>query len=103
MPENSTVAVLNISSNNNEISSFVIDDIMYRLVSTRKFIVVDRNTLDTIRTEQNFQLSGEVDDNSAISIGKLLGAGLVITGSLTGNGSSQRLTIKALNPNSAEN
>jgi TolB-like protein len=100
--ENSTIAVINISSENNDISSFVIDEIMYRLVSARRFVIVDRNTLDTIRTEQNFQLSGDVDDNSIISIGKLLGAGVVITGSLTGSGTAQRLTIKALNVQTAQ-
>jgi curli biogenesis system outer membrane secretion channel CsgG len=63
---------------------------------------VDRKTLDTIRSEQKFQLSGDVDDNSAVSIGKMLGANIVITGSVTGTGSTQRLTIKALNVQTAQ-
>jgi hypothetical protein len=58
--------------------------------------------LDKIRTEQNFQLSGEVDDRSAVSIGKILGANIVITGSISGLGTSQRITIKALDVQTAQ-
>jgi hypothetical protein len=46
--------------------------------------------------EQRFQLSGEVSDQSAVSIGNLLGANIVITGNISGTGSTQRLTLKAL-------
>ena len=58
--------------------------------------------MDTIRAEQNFQMSGDVDDDSAVSIGKLLGAGVVITGSITGSGTSQRLVLKALDVATAQ-
>jgi len=42
-----------------------------------------------------------VDDNSAVELGKLLGAGIVITGSLTGTGGEQRLTLKSLDVKTA--
>jgi curli biogenesis system outer membrane secretion channel CsgG len=70
----------------------------FQLVSSGLFKVVDRKTLDAIRLEQNFQMSGDVDDNSAVSIGKMLGANIVITGT----GSTQRLTLKALDVKTAE-
>jgi hypothetical protein len=41
-------------------------------------------------------MSGEVDDDSAISIGKFLGANIVVTGNVSGTGSLRRLRIKAL-------
>jgi len=58
--------------------------------------------LDIIRAEQNFQMSGEVSEESAISIGQMLGANIVITGSITGTGTNQRLSIKALDVKTAQ-
>ncbi|MDR0644434.1 MAG: CsgG/HfaB family protein, partial [Treponema sp.] len=55
-----------------------------------------RKSLDRIFEERKFQMSGEVDDDSAISIGKFLGANIVVTGSVSGTGSLRRLRIKAL-------
>ncbi|MDR2178642.1 MAG: DUF1566 domain-containing protein, partial [Treponema sp.] len=52
--------------------------------------------LDKVREEQGFQASGEVDDESAKSIGKLLGAGAIVTGSLTDLGDVYSLTLKAI-------
>jgi curli biogenesis system outer membrane secretion channel CsgG len=102
LPANATIAVISISSNNADLATFAIDELEYQLVTARQFTIVDRKTLDTIRMEQNFQLSGEVSDQSAVSIGNLLGASIVVTGSITGSGNTQRLTLKALNVKTAQ-
>jgi len=102
LPDNSKIAVINISSNNRDTSALVVDELEFHLVSARKFTIVDRRTLDAIRVEQNFQMSGEVSDASAVSIGQLLGANIVITGSITGAGTNQRLSIRALDVNTAQ-
>ncbi|MDR2194500.1 MAG: CsgG/HfaB family protein, partial [Treponema sp.] len=91
-----TVAVVSIASRDIESAEFVLDELAYVIVSSGTFKVVDRKSLDAIRLEQNFQSSGDVDDDSAVSIGKLLGANIVITGSITGVGSTRRLRLKAL-------
>jgi curli biogenesis system outer membrane secretion channel CsgG len=83
-------------------SEFVIEELAYLMVDTKKFKVVDRKSLDAIKSEQDFQYSGDVDDNSAVSIGKLLGASIVITGSISGSGSTRRLRAKALDVKTAE-
>jgi hypothetical protein len=57
--------------------------------------VVDRKSLDAIKSEQNFQVFGEVDDDSSVSIDKL-------SGSVTGVGSTRRLRLKALDVITAE-
>jgi hypothetical protein len=59
--------------------------------------LVDRASLDKIRGEQGFQLSGEVDDNSAKTIGKLLGARAIVTGAFADLGDVHSLTLKAIN------
>lgn len=100
LPDNSTIAVLSISSPNKNDSEFIIDELEFRLVNSGKFSIVDRRRLDQIRNELNFQMSGDVDDNSAISIGNMLGANIVLTGNITG-GPTQYLNIKALDVKTA--
>ena len=102
LPENSTVAVLSIASEDAEMAEFVIEEMVYNIVATRKFRVVDRRSLDAIQKEAKFQYSGDVDDNSAVSIGRLLGANVVITGSVGGTGVTRRIRAKALHVQTAE-
>jgi hypothetical protein len=102
LPENSTLAILSVSTRDREMAEFVIDELAYVLVNTGNYKIVDRRSLEAIRTEQNFQSSGEVDDDSAVSIGKLLGANVVITGSISGSDSMRRLRLKALDVQTAQ-
>ena len=96
IPDGATLAIINVASADADIAEFVIEELTYMMVNARKYTVVDRKGLDTIMEERRFQYSGEVDDNSAVSIGKMLGASIVITGSITGSGSTRRLSAKAL-------
>jgi curli biogenesis system outer membrane secretion channel CsgG len=78
------------------------DEVTLAFVNARKFTVIERKDIDVMLREQNFQLSGSVDDDSAVSIGKFLGATVVITGSVNGAGAQKRLTLKALDVRTAE-
>jgi hypothetical protein len=102
LPLGSTVAVLSISSDDKDAATFVMDELEYKLVDSRRYKMVDRKTLDAIRSERDFQISGEVSDESAVSIGNMLGANIVITGTVSGRGSTRRLTLKALDVKTAE-
>ena len=102
IPQNSTVAILSVYSDNRETAEYVIDELEYKLVDSRKFQIVDRRRLEQIRREQNFQLSGDVDDSSAVSIGNMLGASIVITGDISGSGTARRLVLKALDVKTAQ-
>jgi hypothetical protein len=102
LPAGATVAIISISSSDGETAEFVLEELAYLLVETKKFRIVDRKSLDAIKSEHYFQSSGEVDDNSAVSIGKMLGASIVITGSISGSGSTRRLRTKALDVKTAE-
>jgi TolB-like protein len=96
IPKRSTVAVLSVSSRDRNLATFVVEEIEFQLVDSREFQMVDRKALDTIRDEQEFQMSGDVSDASAVSIGNMLGASIVITGTISGSDNTQRLTLKAL-------
>ncbi|MDR2701838.1 MAG: CsgG/HfaB family protein [Spirochaetaceae bacterium] len=102
IPNGTILAVISIASADSEIAEFVIEELAYLLLETRKFKLVDRKSLDAIKAETRFQSSGDVDDKSAVSIGKMLGATIVITGSISGSGSTRRLRAKALDVKTAE-
>jgi TolB-like protein len=102
LPQNSRIAVLSMSSDERTLSETAVDELEFNLVDARKFTVVDRGRLDQIRWEQNFQLSGEVSDNSAVSIGNMLGANIVIVGTISVNGSRGRITVRALDTKTAQ-
>jgi hypothetical protein len=95
MPEQSRLALINIASQDEKDGEFVLDELTDLLVNSKRYSIVDRRSLDSLRAERNFQMTGEVDDGSAVDIGKLLGAEIVITGSITGT-TDKRLRIKAL-------
>jgi PBP1b-binding outer membrane lipoprotein LpoB len=96
LPGKSVIAILNIASDDAKLSETTIDELELKLVDSRMFTIVDRNRLDQIRAEQNFQLSGDVSDDSAVSIGQVLGANIVLVGNITTAGVSGRITIRAL-------
>jgi TolB-like protein len=102
LPEGAVIAVLNVASGDAETAVFIVEELEYRLVEANKFKIVDRKSLDAVRSEQNFQASGEVGDESAVSIGNMLGATIVVTGDLSGSGSSRRLNLKALDVQTGE-
>jgi TolB-like protein len=95
------VAVVAFGSGSEALSDYVIDELSRSLVNSRAVTVVDRKDLDKVRAELQFNLSGEVSDESAQSIGKMLGAQSVITGTLTDLGSAYRFGVKAINVESA--
>jgi DNA primase large subunit len=102
LKEGSEIAVMDIASTDKTTAVFIRDELEYRLIdASKKFTIVDRKRLDAIRAEQQFQLSLDVSDDSAVSIGRLIGAKIVITGDISGTGASRRLTIRALDVETA--
>ena len=96
IPQRSSLAIVGITANNQNEAAFYINDLTMQFVNARRFTVVDRSDIDKVLLEQNFQMSGMVDDGAFVSIGKFIGANVVITGSITGTGSQKRLVIKAI-------
>jgi TolB-like protein len=77
----SVIAVFSCYSPSERLSEHIIEELSAYLVNTRAFTLVERKYLDEVRRELQFQLSGEVSDESAQSIGKMLGAQYIIVGS----------------------
>jgi len=101
MPRNAIIAILSVSSNDRDMAAYAMDELEYKLVQARRFQIVDRRQLEQIRAEQNFQLSGDVSDDSAVSIGQMLGASIVITGDISSFGTVMRLSLRAIDVRTA--
>ncbi|MDR1399352.1 MAG: penicillin-binding protein activator LpoB [Treponema sp.] len=102
IPENAALAFISTSSGNNDREEFIVDELVMKFVNSSKYNVVDRKTLDIIRKEQNFQLSGDVNDDSIVSIGHLIGAEIIITVGINNDGMVNYLRIKALDVETAK-
>jgi TolB-like protein len=101
LPKGSRVAILNFSSYSTRFSDFVIEELYTHLVNKNSFIVVDRKELDIVNKELQFQASGEVSDESAQSIGKMLGAEYVISGSIVDLKELYRIRFAAIHVQTA--
>jgi TolB-like protein len=102
LPARSKVVVLNVRSDSGRLSEYVIEELTATLVNTGRLTVVDRQNLDLIRDEMDFQMSGEVSDESALSIGRKLGAQTIISGSVDTLGDILRLRIRAISVETAQ-
>jgi hypothetical protein len=96
IPEYSRIAIVNINAEDRNEGELLLNELTVLFVNSKKYIIVDRRDLEEIKKEQLFQMSGEVDDASIVSIGHFLGADVVITGSIVGEDSTKRLILKAL-------
>jgi pyrimidine operon attenuation protein/uracil phosphoribosyltransferase len=97
----SRIAIVYVTARDQEIAEFIANELEFIMVE-QGLTLIDRNQLDSIRKEQNFQLSGEVDDMQAVSIGKIAGANVILTGAVTGTGEIRRLRLRALDTQSAQ-
>ncbi|MDR1248654.1 MAG: penicillin-binding protein activator LpoB [Treponema sp.] len=97
LPGGMKVALVSVASSSAQLSEYVISGLEAALVNGKKLVVIDRANSDKVREEQGFQLSGEVDDDSAKSIGKLLGAGAIVTGAFADLGNVCSLTLNTIN------
>ncbi|MGP1439019.1 MAG: hypothetical protein ACTTKH_08120 [Treponema sp.] len=97
----SVVAIIGVYSGNAELSDFMMDELTLQFIKLRKITVADRANLEAIKKEMNFQLSGEVGDETMQQLGAKVGAETVIQGVLKQYGGIYTLTIRALNVKTA--
>ena len=77
--ENEIIAIVGFDSASEQFSARLIDDVTRDLINDG-VRVVERQRLDAVLREQNFQLSGNVSDESMQSIGRILGASSIVIG-----------------------
>jgi curli biogenesis system outer membrane secretion channel CsgG len=64
------------------------DVFVTELVKSRKFVVIEREKINSIMQEKGLTLSKDVDAKTAMQIGKLLGVNYMLTGALTEYGNT---------------
>jgi tetratricopeptide (TPR) repeat protein len=100
LPEGSRVAIVAWESPSLGLSDYIMEELTGALVD-RAMEVADRQNLEYVYRELDLQMSGAVSDESARSIGKFLGADLVITGQLTELGGPYRYRASAIHVENA--
>jgi curli biogenesis system outer membrane secretion channel CsgG len=95
------LAVSTINSQSSELSLQIIRMMESKLVRNRSLQLVSRTQIEVVIAEQEFGLSGYVDDNSAQLLGHLLGAKYVLVGEITKPESAFFLNIQVLETESA--
>ena len=97
LTKGSKVAIFNIQSDYPVLSEYIIDELISNTVNDGIFPVVNRQDLETIRNEAHYQnVSGEVDNDTAVQTGQYLGAQTVIIGNVYSINGKYRLRIRAL-------
>jgi Tfp pilus assembly protein PilF len=100
LPPRTLLAVIAVSSEDRSLSNYIMDELTGALVD-RHINIVDRRNLDKVRQELNFQMSEDVNDETAQAIGKFLGASSVVTGQFVKVGGSYRCQLAAVNVETA--
>jgi tetratricopeptide (TPR) repeat protein len=95
LPEGTRIAVVNFESPSAYFSDYVLEELQAVLENHKRLLVTERSKLELLRNEINFQMSEEVDENSAVFIGHWLGAQVIVTGRLTELGTRYRCRFNA--------
>ena len=99
-----TIAVLDFESIGSEehLGKAVSEIMRTELIDTNKYRVVERSQINKTISEQKFQKSGLIDDKSAVEIGKLLGADLIVIGSVVKIGTSYTINSRMIETKTGE-
>lgn len=78
------LAVLPFTAKQNaeQLAEMATDKMVTRLVNLRRFKVIERAALEKIMMEQQFQTTSLVDEQTAVKVGKVVGADAIILGSI---------------------
>jgi tetratricopeptide (TPR) repeat protein len=100
LPKGTRVAIAAFTSEHANLSNYIMDELAGALVDCG-IEVADRRNLEYVYKELGFQMSGEVSDQTAVSIGKFLGARYVVTGQLAKAGDRYRYRLSGINVETA--
>ncbi|MDR1232331.1 MAG: outer membrane beta-barrel protein [Spirochaetaceae bacterium] len=96
-----TVAVVEFRAATGRFSDRVIDDLIDGLFAVHAR-VVDRQNLEAVRAEQEYQYSGYADEESAVSLGHELGAAAIILGTGENMADYYRLSFRMVSVQTRE-
>ncbi len=78
------------------------DRMVTQLVELRRFKVIERAKLDEVLQEQRLQVSGVVDDRTAVDVGRVAGADAIVVGSVSVVGTTTTVGARVIETQSSE-
>jgi TolB-like protein len=78
------------------------DRMVTQLVELRRFKVIERAKLDEVLQEQRLQVSGVVDDRTAVDVGRVAGADAIVLGTVSFIGSTTTVSARVIDTQSGE-
>ncbi len=97
VPPGSNIMVIKTGFRGSEELDFIVDQMTKNIVQEGNIKVVDRSNQHLITAEVELQYSGNVSDDSMVSLGRQLGAQYIALCSISGEMSRRRLTVKVVN------
>jgi TolB-like protein len=93
-----TIAVIDLETVgvNQTVSPTLSNIIRKTLMSSNRFVVIDRNQTDEILKEQGFQQSGCVSAECAVEVGKMLGVKFILSGTISKLGEMYIIDLQML-------
>jgi TolB-like protein len=73
-----------------------------QLVNLRRFRVIERSALEKLLKEQQLQVSGVVDEATAVKVGKVAGADAIVLGSASVAGANARINTRVVDTETGE-
>ena len=80
----------NKTANPNAVGTGMVDMLVTALVKSDRFVVIERQELQTVLQEQGLGLAGAITQQSAAQVGQLLGVDLAVFGAITAFGDEER-------------
>ncbi len=103
--QKSKIAIIEFSDIQGKVSNlgrYLAEELTTRLYLTGKFEIVERQLLNKILQEHQLSLSGMIDENSAVELGKILGVDAIATGSITDLGSNVKVNARLISAKSGK-
>jgi len=97
LPSGANIMIMKTNSTERNMLDYVVNQMTKSIVQTGKLRIVDRSNQALVNAELQYQLSGNVDDNSMVSIGHQLGVQYIVICWISGEKSLRRLNQKVLN------
>ncbi len=95
LPADSVIMIVEANSSDRDRLNEIVNNINRTIVSEGKLKVVDRSRV--MRDELQYQVSGNVSDDSYVSLGKNYGAQYIVFFEISGQMSTRRLNMRLLN------
>jgi len=86
-----------IMGRNKEVAKYVQEDVTTALVNSGHFNVVERLKLKSVLEELELSQTGAIDSKHAKQVGKLLGADVILTGTLAATGEDWNVNLRIVN------